>query len=92
MVNPIPRDERLQREREEKRSKKSTLRITSVSVTLSRTIQVRQFEPVRVDVTQTAEVTEHDNPSEVRRELYEVTSKALRGMMRLELDKWKETE
>lgn len=91
MVNPVPREERQRRERED--GKKSTkLRITSVAVTVSRTIQVRQFEPVRVDLTQTAEVAEGDNPSDVRRELYEATSKSLRAMMRFELEKWREED
>jgi hypothetical protein len=66
------------------------MRIKSVSVTLSRTIQVRNFEPVRVDVTQTAELDPDDSLSRARRELYDSTSKALRTMMSFELKKWRE--
>lgn len=67
------------------------LRITTVTVTLSKTIQVVNFEPLRVDVTQTAEVGPDDNASTVRRELYESTSKALDAMMRFEIKQWKES-
>lgn len=93
MVNPIPRDERARRESEERsRRERTPLRLTSVSVTLSRTLQVRQFEPIRVDVTQTAQIGNGENASDVRRELYESTSKALRTMMRAEFKKWAEEE
>jgi hypothetical protein len=67
----------------------SELRITQISVTVSKTIQVRNFEPVRVDVTQTAEVLEDDKVSRVRRQLYESTSKAVAAMMREELERWR---
>lgn len=65
------------------------LRVTSVTITLSKTIQVVNFEPIRVDVTQTAEVGPDDNASQVRRALYENTSKALNTMMKFEIEKWR---
>jgi hypothetical protein len=68
----------------------SRLNITQVSVTVSKTIQVVQFEPVRVDVTQTVEILDDDKVSRVRRELYESTSKAVAAMMHEELKRWRQ--
>jgi hypothetical protein len=63
------------------------MKITSVTVTLSRTVRPRQYEAVAATLTQTAEVEEGDKPLEVRKTLYEATSKALDVMLNLELDR-----
>jgi hypothetical protein len=63
------------------------MKITSVTVTLSRTVRPRQYEAVAVTLTQTAEVEEGDKPLEVRKTLYEITSKNLDTMLNLELDR-----
>jgi hypothetical protein len=63
------------------------MKITSVTVTLSRTVRPRQYEAVAVTLTQTAELEEGDKASTVRKELYEATSKNLDTMLNLELDR-----
>ncbi len=63
------------------------MKITSVTVTLSRTVRPRQYEAVAVTLTHTAEVEEGDKPLEVRKTLYEITSKNLDTMLNLELDR-----
>jgi hypothetical protein len=62
------------------------MKITSVSVTISRTVRPRQYEAVAVTLTQNAEVEEGDKESEVRRTLYEKTSNALEVMLNREID------
>lgn len=62
------------------------MKITSVTVTLSRTVRPRQYEAVAVTLTQTAELDEGDKVSAVRKELYETTSKNLDIMLDMELD------
>lgn len=63
------------------------MKITTVSVTLSRTVRPRQYEAVAVTLSQTAEVEEGDKESAVRKALYEKTSDALDVMLNLELDR-----
>jgi hypothetical protein len=63
------------------------MKITTVTVTLSRTVRPRQYEAVAVSLTQTAELEEGDKVSLVRKELYEATSKNLDTMLNLELDR-----
>jgi hypothetical protein len=63
------------------------MKITSVTVTLSRTVRPRQYEAVAVTLTQTAELEEGDKESTVRKALYEKTSDALEVMLNLELDR-----
>ena len=65
------------------------INITHVSVTVAKTVQPRQYEPVRIEVTQTAEIGDM-KASVVRRELYERTSRAVSTMMREELKRWSE--
>lgn len=62
------------------------MKITSVTITLSRTVRPRQYEAVAVTLTQTAELEEGDKESAVRKALYENTSKNLDVMLNLELD------
>jgi hypothetical protein len=63
------------------------MKITSVTVTLSRTVRPRQYEAVAVTLTQTAELEEGEKPGDVRKTLYEITSKNLDTMLNLELDR-----
>jgi hypothetical protein len=63
------------------------MKITSVTVTVSRTVRPRQYESVSVTLTQTAEVEEGEKESAVRKALYEVTSNNLDVMLNLELDR-----
>ncbi len=63
------------------------MKITTISVTLSRTIRPRQYEAVAVTLTQTAEIEEGEKPLDVRKTLYEITSKNLDVMLNLELDR-----
>lgn len=63
------------------------MKITSVSVTISRTVRPRQYEAVSVSLSQTAEVEEGDKESAVRKSLYEITSNNLDVMLNLELDR-----
>jgi hypothetical protein len=63
------------------------MKITSVTVTLSRTVRPRQYEAVAVTLTQSAELEEGDKPTTVRQSLYEITSKNLDVMLNLELDR-----
>ena len=74
-------------------SKKSTtppkLKITSMTITVEKAIQVRQFEPVRVSVTQTVALEDGNVPRDIRDALYDSTSRATRVLMREELSKWR---
>jgi hypothetical protein len=63
------------------------MKISTVSVTISRTIRPRQYEAVAVTLTQTAEVEEGEKASAVRKSLYEITSDNLDVMLNLELDR-----
>jgi hypothetical protein len=63
------------------------MKITSVTVTLSRTVRPRQYEAVSASLSQTAELEEGDKPTAVRQSLYEITSKNLDVMLNLELDR-----
>jgi hypothetical protein len=62
-----------------------------VSVTVSRTVQVRNFTPSTVTVTETAEVSNHD-PDIVKGTLYKSASKSMQRFMRAEIAKYKEKE
>jgi hypothetical protein len=63
------------------------MKISTVSITLSRTVRPRQYEAVAATLTQTAEVEEDEKASDVRKSLYEITSKNLDVMLNLELDR-----
>ncbi len=63
------------------------MKITSISVTLSRTVRPRQYEAVAVTLAHTAEIEEGEKPLDVRKTLYEITSKNLDVMLNLELDR-----
>jgi hypothetical protein len=63
------------------------MKITSVTITLSRTVRPRQYEAVSVSLTQTASVEEDETASSVRKQLYEATSNNLEVMLNLELDR-----
>lgn len=66
------------------------MKITTVTVTLSRTVRPRPYESVSATFSQTAEVEEGDKVTEVRKILYQKTSDALDVMLNLELDRHNE--
>lgn len=61
----------------------------SITVTLTKTVQASQFEPLIVTISETAEMGEGDKVSDVREKLYESTSKGLHKVMGEELTRWK---
>lgn len=73
-----------------KRKEKQVAKIKrrSVSVTVSRTVQVQNYTPSTVTVTETADVGDND-PEDVKRELYESASKSMQKYMRAEIKKYK---
>lgn len=60
-----------------------------VSVTLAKTVQASQFEPLVVTYTESAELEEGDKISRVREKLYESASEGLHEIMGKELKRWK---
>lgn len=60
-----------------------------VSVTLSKTVQAHQFEPLVVTITESAEVESGEKVREVRDKLYESASVGLHKIMVKELKLWK---
>lgn len=63
------------------------MKITTVTVTLSRTVRPRQYEAVSASLTQSAELEDGDTAASVRKTLYEKTSDALDVMLNFELDR-----
>ena len=63
---------------------------TSVSVTVSRTVQVRNYTPSTVTVTETAEVGEGQSAQKVKDALYESASDSMQEYMRKEIKKYRE--
>lgn len=61
----------------------------SVSVTVTKTVQAAQFEPVTVSVVEAADLEAGDKASEVKRKLYESASKSLHEFMGEELKLWR---
>lgn len=60
-----------------------------VSVTLTKTVQASQFEPLTVSITESAELEADDKPARVRNKLYESASEGLHEIMVKELKLWK---
>lgn len=60
-----------------RRRELAKLKRTEVSITVSRTVQVQQFQPSTVSVTETAEIPEEMTASDVKRALYKSASKAV---------------
>lgn len=60
----------------------------TISVTVGKTIQVVQFEPVHVSVTQTYTLTDEDDVTEARADLYNQCGKAVVRFMNNELKRW----
>ena len=58
----------------------------TLTVTVSKTCQVRQFEPVVVTVSETVEYD--DNAAEVRMKTYSNVTKAVTKFMDNEITKW----
>lgn len=64
---------------------------SQVSVTVSRTVQVRNYTPSTVTVTEIADVGDND-PDIVKDTLYKSASKSMQKFMRAEIAKYKEEE
>lgn len=60
----------------------------TISVTVSKTLQVTQFEPIRIEVTQAVTLDPEETPREVRAQLYDECSRAVRTMMKKEIEVW----
>ncbi len=63
-----------------------------VSVTLTKTVQAHQFEPLTVSITESAELEDGDKAGKVRDKLYESASSGLHEIMVKELKLWKRKE
>jgi len=61
----------------------------TISVTITKTKQVVQFEPLTVTVTEVAELEEGDKASDAKAKLYESVSKSVKQFMEEETTKWK---
>lgn len=62
-----------------------------ITVTLSKTIQIRQFEPVVVTLTDRAVIDDGSNDSAVkatRGDMYNQLSKSLKSMMNHQIQEW----
>ncbi len=68
------------------------LKRRSVSVTVTRTVQVVQFQPSTVSVTECADVPEGMSAEEVKAELYESASESMQKFMRGEIKKYRVKE
>ncbi len=65
------------------------LKRKSVSVTVTRTVQVKQYEPSTISVTETADVPDGMKTSEVKLALYETASASVQKYMRAEIKKYR---
>jgi hypothetical protein len=65
------------------------MKVREISVTVQKTVQAVQFEPVVVAVTMTAELEAGDKASKVRAKLYEAASEGVHEHMQEELKLWK---
>lgn len=70
----------------------ATLKRKTVSVTVSRTIQITQFHPSTVEVTETADVPEDASVDEIKAILYKAASKSVVKFINAEIDKWENDE
>jgi hypothetical protein len=64
----------------------------SVTVTVSKTIQVAQYEPLTIQIVETHDLESEDNPREVRSQLVASLSKSLRISMKKALREFHEEE
>lgn len=67
-----------------------TFKRKTVSVTVSRTVQVQQFQPSTVTVAESAEVPEGATASEVKLELYKSATASVTKFMNQEIRKYSE--
>lgn len=74
-----------------RRTQVTKIKRKTVSVTVSRTVQVVQYQPSTVTVTETADVGDQD-PEEVKLALYESASKSMQKFMRAEIKKYKKDD
>ena len=53
------------------------MKTKEITVTVAKTIQIVQYEPVNITVSHTANLDEDDDPQEASMELYKVCTKAI---------------
>lgn len=61
----------------------------TIKVSISKTTQVVQYEPVTVLIEESVELEADEDPEETRSELYESVSDAVTRYMKKERKKWK---
>jgi hypothetical protein len=83
MVNPIGL-----KTKTKKRQPTSERQPDSVTVSVQKTLQVVQFEPVVVSVSETYTLQEGDDVAEVRTEMYNRCAKAVVRYLNNEHDRW----
>lgn len=66
-----------------------TMKRKTVSVTVTKTVQAAQFEPVVISVTETADLEDGDKASVAKQKLYESASASVHRFMKEELTLWK---
>lgn len=66
------------------------MEINSISVSVSKTVQVKQYEPVAVTVSLTASVDKKDNFQECRDALHKKASTAVSKLINAEIEKYQE--
>lgn len=62
----------------------------TVSVKVTRTVQVQQYQPSTIEVTETADVPEGSDPRDVKDELYKSASASVVKFMNAEIKKYSE--
>ncbi len=65
------------------------MKIKTIKVEVTKTIQATRFEPVSVTFGAEAELEAGDNVAEAKKELYDSVTKTVRAMMKRELIHWK---
>ncbi|EMI5828490.1 TPA: hypothetical protein ACP7Q5_004961 [Escherichia coli] len=66
------------------------MKVTRISVNLSKTVQAVTYEPVSVSFSMDAELEAGDTVKEARAALYEEAARGVRLMMKKELRRWRE--
>ena len=68
------------------------MKLTTIQVTVSRTVQIKQYHPSTISVTLTGNLEEGDKFVESRDKLYKAASSSVTKMMNQEIDKYTENE
>lgn len=65
------------------------MKTKTISVTVQKTVQAEQFEPVVIAVTMEASLEDGDTAKKVKRKLYESASESVHEFMGEELKLWR---